>query len=61
MSYQNWFDGRDPLPVRVAILSQDEELKEDISVENKSAMIIKENGVMIPAKMERKMGLIGKY
>ena len=61
VTYQNWFEGRRPLPVRVAILSEDEELKEDISVENKTAIIIGSNGGTIPAKMERKMGIIGKY
>ena len=60
VTYQNWFEGRRPLPVRVAIF-KNEELKEDISVENKTAIIIKSNGGAIPAKMGRKMGLIGKY
>ena len=59
VTYHNWFEGRQPLPVRVAIYDKEGELKEDVAVENKTAIIIKANGTSILAKMERRMGLIG--
>ena len=63
--YQNWYEGRDPLPVRMAIFRKNEEgeevLKEDVSVKDRSAVIIRSNGGVIHAAMERKVALIGKY
>ena len=63
--YQNWYEGRDPLPVRMAIFRKteagEEVLKEDVSVKDRSAVIIRSNGGVIHALMERKVALIGKY
>ena len=63
--YQNWYEGRKPLPVRMAIFRKNEAgeevLKEDVSVKDRSAVIIRSNGGVIHAAMERKVALIGKY
>ena len=60
MYYENWFEGRDAHPVRLAIYDQEKNLKEDISVKNETAVIIKKDGNAIPAKMKKRFGLIGK-
>jgi len=52
--YQNWFPGRDPLPVKVLFHNEKGELNEDIPVGNKTAIVIKKNGVTELAKMKRK-------
>ena len=65
MVYQNWYEGRKSLPVRMAIFRKNEAgeevLKEDVSVKDQSAVIIRSNGGVIHAAMERKVVLIGKY
>ena len=61
ITYTNWYDGREPLPIRMELLNEKSEVKEDISVQNKKAVIVRSNGGSLPALMERKMGFFGKY
>ena len=43
------------------LLNEKSEVKEDISVQTKKAVIVRSNGGSLPALMERKMGFFGNY
>jgi len=58
IDYQNWMEGRDPLPVAVSLYDQAGQLREKTIVKDRHAIIITNTGA-IPAKIRRK-GLIGR-
>ena len=52
ITYQNWMEGRNPLPLALSLYDEKAHLKEKLVVKDRHAVIITKNG-MIPAKTKR--------
>merc|ERR1719420_1226791 len=55
----NLMEGTDPPIVKVAVFNEKDEFKSETYVKSENAIIVLNDGSMIPAKMERREGALG--